>query len=121
MPKKTELSDFEHLAKERYERFRMGLGQRIERLRLERGWSRLYMFRKFSFYDAHLRRIASGDGMSLETLHRIAVMYEVTVSELLNGVENMDLTTVLVPTKRRVVRKRNTIKPKRKRTAIKAA
>jgi transcriptional regulator with XRE-family HTH domain len=62
------------------------IGNRIRELRKERGWTQLYITRNFNFYESHWRKIETGRTCSLQTLHKVAKMYGVSISELLQGV-----------------------------------
>jgi transcriptional regulator with XRE-family HTH domain len=62
------------------------IGERIRELRIERGWTQLYVARQFNFYESHWRKIESGKTCSLQTLLKIAKMYGVSLSQLLEGV-----------------------------------
>jgi DNA-binding XRE family transcriptional regulator len=71
-----------------YERFRRVLGVRIRRYRMERKWTQHYIVKNFDFYDSHWRKIEQGKTMSMQTLFKIAQMFNVTMSELLNNLDN---------------------------------
>jgi hypothetical protein len=100
-----------------FERFTKSLGNRIEQLRVERGWSRLYVSRTYELYDVTMRGIGQGAAMALKTLYRIACMYEMTVAQLLEGVETIDLEKPPVHRKRRAKKKPVTNPIKRTQTA----
>ncbi|HEV2962033.1 MAG TPA: helix-turn-helix transcriptional regulator [Candidatus Angelobacter sp.] len=63
------------------------LGKRIKGLRQEKGWSQEAMAELAAMDDCHLGEIERGEvDLSLGTLARIAKTFEMTVSELFEGV-----------------------------------
>jgi transcriptional regulator with XRE-family HTH domain len=70
-----------------YEALCLEIGKRIKELRLERKWTQLYVARNFDFYESHWRKIEAGKTCSLQTLLKVAKMYKVSLSELLDGVD----------------------------------
>jgi hypothetical protein len=70
-----------------YETLCIEIGKRIRLLRIERGWTQMYVGRNFNFYESHWRKIEGGKTCSLQTLLKVAKMYEMSLSELLDGVD----------------------------------
>jgi len=69
-----------------YEALCLEIGKRIKELRLERNWTQLYVARNFDFFESHWRKIEAGKTCSLQTLLKVAKMYDMSLSELLDGV-----------------------------------
>ena len=70
-----------------YESLCVEIGRRIRELRIERNWTQLNVAHQFNFYESHWRKIENGKTCSLQSLGKVAKMYEKTLSELLNGVD----------------------------------
>jgi transcriptional regulator with XRE-family HTH domain len=68
-----------------YDVFLIALGRRIKQLRLARGLSLRDMVVKHDYHDSQWRRFERGGAGNLNSLHRIAVAFEITLSELLEG------------------------------------
>lgn len=70
-----------------YEAFLGQLGARIKHLRKERGWTLRDMVVQHGFHLSHWQAFEKGNrGISLPSLLRIAEVYNLTVSELLDGI-----------------------------------
>lgn len=70
-----------------YEVFLRQLGARIKQLRKERGWTLRDMVVLHGFHLSHWQAFEKGNrGISLPSLLKIAEVYSLTVSELLNGI-----------------------------------
>lgn len=68
----------------------MGLGDRIERIRAAKGMSRAELGRRSQLSERHLRRLVHVDlkrGASMDTLQRLALALEVSVTRLVTDVE----------------------------------
>jgi len=70
-----------------YDCFLIALGARIKKFRVDRGWTQHYVVQHTDFYDSHWRKIERGKTMSLQTLYKIARLYEVHISDLVDGIE----------------------------------
>jgi transcriptional regulator with XRE-family HTH domain len=70
-----------------YRRFLEALGRRIRLHRKRRGWTQAQVNWNGRFYESHWRRIEQGKTMSLQTLLRISRMFDVSVSELVAGLD----------------------------------
>ncbi len=69
------------------EELQVRLGKRCRELRHARGLSQLDMVRRFEFSLSHYQKIERGDlDARLSTLARLAECFEVSLSELLEGV-----------------------------------
>lgn len=69
-----------------YEVFLEELGARIKQLRKERGWTLRDMVVQHGFHLSHWQAFEKGNrGISLSSLLRIAEVYNITLSELLDG------------------------------------
>jgi len=73
-----------------YGRFLLALGERIKQYRVQRGWTQHYIIKNSDFYDSHWRKIEHGKTMSMQSLYKIAKMFGVHVSELLDGIEGAE-------------------------------
>lgn len=70
-----------------YDCFLIALGARIKKFRVDRGWTQHYVVQHTDFYDSHWRKIERGKTMSLQTLYKIAKLYGVHISDLVDGIE----------------------------------
>lgn len=69
-----------------YEVFLEQLGARIKQMRKERGWTLRDMVVQHGFHLSHWQAFEKGNrGMSLPSLLRIAEVYSITLSDLLDG------------------------------------
>ena len=70
-----------------YELFLKSLGARIKRLRRERGLSLRDMVVKHNYHDSQWRRYERGGSINLQSLWKIARVFETTPSVILDGVD----------------------------------
>jgi transcriptional regulator with XRE-family HTH domain len=68
-----------------YKGFLEVLGKRIKQLRKDRGWSLRDMVIHHGYHDSQWRKYESGGGLTVLSLLRIAALYEISISKLLNG------------------------------------
>ena len=69
-----------------YEEVLQQLGARLKAMRKERGWTLQDMVVKHGFHVTHWQHFEKGDrGMSLPSLLRIADVFGISLSELLEG------------------------------------
>jgi transcriptional regulator with XRE-family HTH domain len=62
------------------------VGAKVRRLRLERGWT-LEQVEEHGWNNwQHLQKIEAGKNITLVTLRRVALLFKVTPSELLEGI-----------------------------------
>ena len=80
-----------------YEAFRSALCERIKKLRIERGFTQHDIVRRSDFYESHWRRIESGKTMSLQTLIKVANIFEIKVVDLLEGIGEPTSTPAAKP------------------------
>lgn len=67
-------------------KFLLKLGTRIRSLRLQKGWT-LEEVEEHGWNDwTHLQKIESGKNLTLVTLRKIAKLYKISLSKLLDGV-----------------------------------
>ncbi len=63
------------------------MGEKIRKLRLERGWSQAQMAERSGIDDGHLGQIERGDTtVYLSTLAKIVQTLETTVADLFEGI-----------------------------------
>ena len=68
-----------------YKGFLGALGARIKELRKQRGWSNRDMVVVHQINDSQWRKYERGGGLTVESMLRIAALFELSLSELLNG------------------------------------
>lgn len=68
-----------------YKAFLSALGKRVKRFRKERGWSLRDMVVLHGYHDSQWRKYESGGGLTIPSLLRIAALFRVSISELLDG------------------------------------
>ena len=94
-----------------YKEFLAALGARIRQMRKERGWSLRDMVISHDYHDSQWRKYESGGGLTIPSLLRIASMFSVSISQLLDGlgvyprqpVEALDLAPEVLKAAKRVV------------------
>ena len=69
-----------------YEEFLKALGQRVRRLREERGISHRVLTRDHGFHLNQVHRIERGEGLSIPTLLRVCETFQVRIEDLLAGI-----------------------------------
>jgi transcriptional regulator with XRE-family HTH domain len=75
-----------------------GLGRRIRELRQARGWSQMELSDRSDLHGTYVTDIERGArNVSIINVGRIATAFDVSISELLKGVEPIE-----VPTEKRV-------------------
>jgi transcriptional regulator with XRE-family HTH domain len=78
-----------------YKEFLSALGRRIKDLRKARGWSLRDMVMLHRYHDSQWRRYESGGGLTIPSLLRIAGLFEVSLSKLLDGLAEFPRKSVL--------------------------
>ena len=73
-----------------YEGVVVALAVRIKALRKARKWSQLTMVREYGYNLSYWQGIEKGRRMSLRTLVRVANTFGMTLSELVEGVEQSE-------------------------------
>jgi transcriptional regulator with XRE-family HTH domain len=68
-----------------YKGFLAALGKRIKEFRKERGWSLRDMVIQHGYHDSQWRKYESGGGLTIPSLLRIAALYRVSLTKLLDG------------------------------------
>jgi len=79
---------------QQYEEFRLALGARIKQLRKERGWSLSRMVLDHGYADTQWRRYERTGALTIESLLRIATIFELSLSKLLNGLAEFPAKSV---------------------------
>ena len=69
-----------------YEVFLKALGCRIRELRKARGWSQRDMVLLHGYNDSQWRKYERGGGITLQSLVKLAVLFNVHLSQMLDGV-----------------------------------
>jgi transcriptional regulator with XRE-family HTH domain len=68
-----------------YKGFLAALGKRIKEFRKERGWTLRDMVIQHGYHDSQWRKYESGGGLTIPSLLRIAALYRVSLTKLLDG------------------------------------
>jgi transcriptional regulator with XRE-family HTH domain len=68
-----------------YKGFLAALGKRIKEFRKDRGWSLRDMVIQHGYHDSQWRKYESGGGLTIPSLLRIASLYQVSLTKLLDG------------------------------------
>lgn len=67
------------------EKFLKALGQRLREIRLSKGWT-LEQTEEHGWPNwRHLQKVESGKNVTLVTLRKIAILYKVKLSQILDG------------------------------------
>lgn len=67
------------------EKFLKALGQRLREIRLNKGWT-LEQTEEHGWPNwRHLQKVESGKNVTLITLRKIAILYKVKLSQILDG------------------------------------
>lgn len=74
-----------------YKAFLLALGKRVKKFRKDRGWSLRDMVILHGYHDSQWRKYESGGGMTVPSLLRIAAIFHVSISELLDGLAESPL------------------------------
>jgi transcriptional regulator with XRE-family HTH domain len=77
-----------------YKAFLKALGQRIRQFRKERGWSLRDMVIQHGYHDSQWRKYESGGGLTIPSLLRIAELFQVSLSKLLDGLAEYPAQTM---------------------------
>jgi transcriptional regulator with XRE-family HTH domain len=70
---------------EDYKYFLKALGARIKEMRKKKGWSLRDMVILHDYHDSQWRKFESGGSMNVQSLIRIANVFEMPVSKLVEG------------------------------------
>jgi transcriptional regulator with XRE-family HTH domain len=68
-----------------YKGFLAALGVRIKEFRKDRGWTLRDMVIQHGYHDSQWRKYESGGGLTIPSLLRIAALYKVSLTKLLDG------------------------------------
>ncbi len=68
-----------------YERFLAELGARVKQLRKERKLTHRRMVTDFDFHLGQLAKIENGVGVSMQTMLKLCVAFDMTLEELVRG------------------------------------
>jgi transcriptional regulator with XRE-family HTH domain len=71
----------------KYKEFVTQLGARIKMLRKERGYSLRDMIIRFGYNDSQWRKYERGGSISLQSLWKIAQLFEIPITDLLDGLD----------------------------------
>lgn len=71
-----------------YRTYLKALGARLRELRTERGWRQVDMVRDHGFHTSHYQSLERGDKMSMQTLLRLAEVFDIPVSDLLKPIDS---------------------------------
>lgn len=70
---------------EDYKYFLKALGARIKEMRKKKGWSLRDMVILHDYHDSQWRKFESGGSMNVQSLIRIAEVFEIPLSRLVDG------------------------------------
>ena len=94
-----------------YEQFLKSLGARIKQLRNERGLSLRDMVIQHGYHDSQWRRYERGGAINVQSLLKIAKVFQLSLAKLLDGVGEYSQKPVPEPGKKKAVAKRTSDKP----------
>ena len=97
-----------------YDKFLKALGARMKELRKQRNWTQRYMDIEYGINESQLRRYERGAGMDVRSMLRVAEIFGLSLSDLVNGLHvatlNADPKLIELPAGK-------TVRPPRKATA----
>ena len=96
-----------------YKGFLKAFGEHVKALRKENGWSNYDIRRLHGINDAQWRNYERGGGLKLETLLRIAKVFDKSLVQLLDGLGSVPRETVAAVSAKKAASKR----PSKKATA----
>ncbi len=70
-----------------YGAFLKSLGSRVKELRKKKGWSLRDMVIMHGYHDSQWRKYEAGGGLTIQSLLRIARVFEVSLTGLLDGLD----------------------------------
>jgi transcriptional regulator with XRE-family HTH domain len=83
-----------------YKAFLKALGARIKNMRKKKGWSLRDMVKLHDYHDSQWRKFESGGSMNVMSLLRIAEVFEMSLSKLLDGLAEFPNASVTEITKK---------------------
>lgn len=90
--------------------FLKALGMRVKGFRKQRGWTLRDMIVTHGYHQTAWQRIERGDGMTIPTLLKLCELFEMSVSDLLNGLgdaplDDAGVKRILAKGKRKAIKK----------------
>ena len=71
-----------------FELFLKELGARLKQMRKERGWTYRSMVVDHSFHISHWQGFENGKGISLRSLFRVCEVFQISLEELVRGLDS---------------------------------
>ena len=76
-----------------YKDFLKALGARIKEMRKKKGWSLRDMVKLHDYHDSQWRKFESGGSMNVQSMIRIAEVFEMPLSRLVDGLAEFPKTS----------------------------
>ena len=77
-----------------YKGFCKALGAHIKELRHQRGWSNRDMLMVHGVNDSQWRKYERGGGLTVESLLRVAALFDLSIAQLLDGLSDFPAKSV---------------------------